>query len=210
MSSYKHLVHELTPTGNNPRNSEGAFLRAENGDILFAYSRYNGISDHDNASCDIALIRSSDEGEHWSYDGIIAYAKDFGVSNVMSVSSLIQNDSSLAFYFMIKENDGHSTIGRCISKDGVSFSPENAERCDFKAKDGYYVVNNDRISRLSDGRIIFPAAYYPSTDCDRAGKGTLLVSRDDGKTIEDGGFYLESEYGVNKLYVVQNNVRMPI
>lgn len=201
MSSYKHLVHELPPTKGNPRNSEGAFLRAKNGDILFAYSRYNGISDSDNASCDIALIRSSDEGEHWSYDGIIAYAKDFGVSNVMSVSSLIQNDSSLAFYFMIKENDGRSTIGRCISKDGVSFSPENAERCDFKAKDGYYVVNNDRISRLSDGRIIFPAAYYPSwIEWSGKAKGTLLVSHDDGKTIEDGGFYLESEYGVNKRY----------
>lgn len=200
MSSYKRLVHSLSPAPGNPRNSEGSFIRAKNGDILFAYSRYNGISDSDNASCDIALLRSSDEGEHWSYDGIIAYAKDFGVSNIMSVSALIQNDSSLAFYFMIKENDGRSTIGRCISKDGICFSSNDAERCIFKAKDGYYVTNNDRISRLSDGRIIFPAAYYPLRACDRAAKGTLLVSHDDGKTIEDGGFYLESNYTVNKRY----------
>lgn len=198
MSSYKHLVCELTPSEGNPRNSEGAFLRAKNGDILFAYSRYNSGSDHDNAECDIALLRSSDEGDHWRYDGIIAYASDFGVSNIMSVSSLIQTDSSLAFYFLIKENDGTSTVGRCISNDGVNFSSKYAERCTFNAKSGYYVVNNDRILRLSDGRIIFPASFYPDISCKAPAVATLLVSKDDGKTIEDGGFYLESAHTINK------------
>jgi len=199
----KRLVHEILPSAGNPRNSEGAFLRAKNGDILFAYSRYNGLSDHDNASCDIALLRSSDEGEHWTFDSIIAKAEDFGVSNIMSVSSLVQSDSSLAFYFLIKENDKTSTVGRCISKDGITFSSKDAERCNFIAQKGYYVINNDRISRLSDGRVIFPAAYYPSIDTGTAALGTLLVSHDDGKTIEDGGFYLESAYTINRFTGLQ-------
>ncbi len=194
----KRLVYEIRPEKGNPRNSEGAFIRAKNGDILFAYSRYTGTSDHDHATCDIALLRSSNEGETWDFDGIIAKASDFGVNNIMSVSSLVQNDSSLSFYFLIKENDGTSTIGRCISKDGIKFAPEDAERCNFLAKKGYYVVNNDRISRLSDGRIIFPASYYYLTDGGYPpAKATILVSYDDGKTIEDGGFYLESAHTIN-------------
>jgi len=197
MSSFKRLVHSLPPTPNNPRNSEGTFIRAKNGDILFAYSRYCGISDHDNATCDIALLRSSDEGENWVFDKIIAYAKDFNAQNLMSVSALIQNDTSLAFYFLIKENDKTGTVGRIVSKDGISFFSEDAERCDFRAKKGYYVINNDRISRLSDGKIIFPAAYYPTYECSVPAKATLLISNDDGKTIEDSGFYLESSYTVN-------------
>ena len=36
------LVCDIAPKENNPRNSEGSFLRAPNGDILFAYSQYSG------------------------------------------------------------------------------------------------------------------------------------------------------------------------
>lgn len=198
----KRLVYEITPSKGNPRNSEGSFLRAKNGDILFAYSRYNGSSDHDNASCDIALLRSTDEGEHWEFDRIIAYATDLDASNLMSVSAL-DDGTSLAFYFLIKEFDKTSTVGRCISRDGVNFFPEDAERCDFKARRGYYVINNDRISTLSDGRIIFPASYYPYRGCGLPALATLLVSRDNGKTVEDSGFYLESAYTVNHRHGLQ-------
>ena len=60
------LVCDLPPIGVNGRNSEGDFLRAPNGDILFAYSRYNTTDGGDHCPCDIALMRSSDEGETWS------------------------------------------------------------------------------------------------------------------------------------------------
>ena len=49
------IVHQIPPSENNPRNSEGAFIRAKNGDILFAYSRYKGDSVHDHAACDTIL-----------------------------------------------------------------------------------------------------------------------------------------------------------
>ena len=68
------LLHQLPPSENNPRNSEGAFLRGQKGEILFAYSRYTGESTHDHASCDIALITSYDEGKTWSEPGIIERA----------------------------------------------------------------------------------------------------------------------------------------
>ena len=90
------LVLNLLPAENNPRNSEGAFLRAANGDILFAYSRYHGNSYHDHATCDIALTISHDEGESWSDSRIIARAKEnFQTENIMSVSGIYQKDGGL-------------------------------------------------------------------------------------------------------------------
>ena len=55
------LVLDLGPSNGNPRNSEGAFIRKEDGTILFAYSRYSGRDWHDHQPSDIALVRSVDE-----------------------------------------------------------------------------------------------------------------------------------------------------
>ena len=123
----KRLVCDLPPKENNPRNSEGAFLRAPNGEILFAYSEYHGTSGHDHAACNIALIRSSDEGEHWSETSeIIAPASFFGTKNVMSVSALTLTDGALAFYFLVKENDCTS---RVISHIGFEITVESVIVC---------------------------------------------------------------------------------
>ncbi len=178
------LVCDLPPKENNPRNSEGAFLRAPNGEILFAYSEYVGTSGHDHAACNIALIRSSDEGEHWTETSeIIAPASFFGTKNVMSVSAVTQKDSSLAFYFLVKENDCTSTLARTVSHDGgKTFTPE---RIGFDAPPAYYIVNNDRIQRFADGRLVAPASYYPAYNHGfyNPSMTMLLVSDDDGASF---------------------------
>ena len=202
------LVHQLPPGENNPRNSEGAFIRNKQGDILFAYSYYNGESIHDNASCDIALIVSKDEGETWSAPRIIAYAKDFGTVNIMSVSALKQEDGSIGFYFLIKENDYSTTIGRAISEDGVNFS---VERCVDNFPKAFYVVNNDRLVRLKDGRIIAPAAHlsvvqnrlYSDLHWRFPSSTTCLVSEDDGKSFFKASFDLITTDKVNSDYGLQ-------
>lgn len=120
------LLHQLPPEENNPRNSEGAFIRGKNGEILFAYSRYTGDSCHDHAACDIALITSYDEGESWSEPRIIVNATFFNTQNVMSVSAIEQENGDIGFYFLIKENDFTTTLGRALSSNGIDFT---AERC---------------------------------------------------------------------------------
>ena len=155
----KRLVFHLPNSEQSGRNSEGSFLRAPNGDILFAYSHFStGLGDDDDP-CDIALIRSRDEGETWSAPEIIARASDFGVKNIMSVSGMTLKDGSLCFFFIVKEDsDGSSHLGRAVSQDGVHFTPMT---CSFKrVQRGYYVFNNDRFIRLSDGRIAAAAAKY--------------------------------------------------
>ncbi len=180
------LVHDIIPKPGNPRNSEGSFLRAPNGEILFAYSAYVGNDWNDHAACNIVLIRSSDEGETWSAEPqIIAPASFFGTANVMSVSGCPCKDGTLAFYFLIKENDGSTTLGRTLSKDGITFTPE---RTVWKAPTAYYVINNDRIERMADGRLIAPAASYSAYE-NKAGMRyspavtVLLVSEDDGASF---------------------------
>ena len=182
------IVHQLPPSYNNPRNSEGSFIRAKNGNILFAYSRYTGTSNHDHATCDVAMIRSSDEGESWSDLEIIATAAFFGTKNIMSVSAVEQLNGDVAFYFLIKENDFTTTIGRAVSSDGESFK---CERCTANFSPNYYVINNDRFVRLKSGRLIAPASFITAEENIRNTeqhehfpfRTTLLYSDDDGASF---------------------------
>ena len=59
------LVCDIAPKENSIRNSEGAFLKAPNGDILFAYSCFTDDA-WDHSPSNIKMTRSSDNGETWS------------------------------------------------------------------------------------------------------------------------------------------------
>ncbi len=172
----KHLVYNLPNSNESGRNSEGSFLRAPNGDILFAYSHYISDSSSDDAPCDIAMIRSVDEGESWSEPVTIARASDFGVTNIMSVSGMTLKDGSICFFFIVKEDaDGSSWLGRTISADGEHFA---TSRCGAKnVQRGYYVFNNDRFIRLSDGRIATTAAKYNCANTIEENRSCLWTER---------------------------------
>lgn len=189
------MVLNLGPVKGNPRNSEGSFIRMDDGTILFAYSRYSGKDWHDHQPCDIALCRSKDEGESWSEPEIIVPAEKLGTANIMSVSAIRQNDGRIGFYFLAKLFDDektlsglHSIIGRALTTDGVNFE---IERCGFNAPKGYYVFNNDRLIRLSDGRLVYPAALLKNGQC----SSTVFVSKDDGAsfTIHEIMLYMPAE-----------------
>lgn len=187
------VVHEVYPSSENGRNSEGCFFTGINGDILFAYSRYASGNTDDDAACNIALIRSTDNGKSWTDCEIIAHASDFGVKNIMCASALPLSDGRLCVYFLIKENDGTSSIGRTISSDGVKFVPERC-RCDFPK--AYYVIENDRFVRLSDGRVATVAARHLERDM---GEIMPFVSDDDGASFHHTGAFLKlsGTLGVN-------------
>jgi len=177
------LVLDYIPCKGNPRNSEGAFIRDKDGTILFAYSQYFGNDWHDHQPSNIALIRSHDEGETWSEPEIIATAAELHASNLMSVSAIYQADGRIGFYFLAKLfDDGtseglHSVLCRVLTADGIHFT---AERCGFQAPKGYYIFNNDRLVRLSDGRLVYPAGYM---DRPRHLLSTVFISQDDGDSF---------------------------
>ena len=176
-------VWDKRPGGDNPRNSEGDFIRLDDGRILFAYSCYHGSSHLDHSPCDIAVIYSADEGESWSEPRIIARAADYGVENIMSVSVLRQQDGSIGVYYLIKENSYDTTVGRALSRDGEHFV---TERCSIEDCRQYFVINNQRIHRLSNGDIVAPAAAHPRDEkgYERFSVCMCFVSKDDGKTFK--------------------------
>ena len=176
------LVWDIIPHPGNGRNSEGSFIRLQDDSIMFAYSRYTSNTAGDDDACDIAAIYSYDEGETWTEPKVIVKAEEFGVSNIMSVSCIYQNDGSIGVYFLIKEKDKTSNFGRAITRDGKTFI---AERCRHNGYPAFYVLNNDRIERFSDGRLILPAARHLLKEgvYEKAATSVLFASEDDGKTF---------------------------
>ena len=183
------VVHTLCRGDGVTRASEGAFLRLKDGRILFAYCRFSGAGPgYDDDACDIYCILSGDEGESWTESFPLVRASEFGVRNIMSVSLMRMQNGDLGVFFLIKENDGSSKVMLGRSRDeGKNFY--RYVPCTIKERRAYYVINNDRIERLADGRLIMPLAYHRSGFVDGKRPFTdwksiavILISDDDGES----------------------------
>lgn len=157
------IVHELVPGDKNPRNSEGSFLRLNDGRIIFAYSRYNGTSAGDHASCNICAVFSDDNGESFSSDYVtLADAANYGEENVMSVSLLRMSNGDAGLFYLLKHRGITSEV--ILKRSSDEFKTFYSETvCAPKGYPGYFVINNDRVAKLSDGRLIVPVAKHPSS-----------------------------------------------
>lgn len=169
---------------NNPRNGEGAFIRLNNGSIMFAYTEFIGDDWEDDANARIVSIVSYDDGETWS-DKRVLFTKPEGCKNIMSLSFLRMLNGDIGAFYIIKNPDGTDQIVLTRSADeGINWcDPVNCLDC-LDVPD-YYVINNDRVFRSKNGRIILPLArhtvltehkeFMPGVVC-------FVISDDDGKT----------------------------
>ena len=94
-------VWDRRPSADNPRNSEGDFIRLDDGRILYAYSCYHGNSHNDHAPCDVAASYSADEGETWS-EPTTLLEKDPEAQNIMSPSLIRLADGDLGMVYLRK------------------------------------------------------------------------------------------------------------
>jgi hypothetical protein len=150
------ITLRLNHEPNNPRNSEGAFVTLRDGRVLFVYTRYYGKSWADHATADIVGRYSAGGGRSWSKaDRIIV--KNEGRLNVMSVSLLRLQDGRIALFYLKKD-----AVDDC--RPYVRFSRDEGESWSKPVlcipERGYFVVNNDRVIQLRDGRILMPAAFH--------------------------------------------------
>ena len=167
----------------NPRNGEGSLLRLKDGRILYAYTQYYGDSWQDHATARVAACYSSDEGETW-YDGGILIEKDPDALNIMSVSLMRMQNGDLGLLYLRKSMKGDDLL--CMpylvrsADEGKTFG----EPVPCMTEDGYYVVNNDRLIRLKNGRLLIPAAYHGKSGNRGLLPGSLRVccSDDDGQS----------------------------
>ncbi len=185
-------VKELHPGPNNPRNSEGAFLRLDNNRLTFVFSRYEGFSAQDHAPCNLCAIYSDDNGEHWSSSPeVLVRASDYGEENVMSVSLARMENGDIGLFFLLKHlGTATQYLLRRYQGDFRTFLGET--KCFPNQYEGYFVVNNDRVLHRNNGTWMVSAAYHQSnlSATKENGYGYLdyrasvytFLSEDDGRT----------------------------
>ncbi len=173
------------PTLNgNPRNGEGAFMRLNNGSILFGFTEFLGNSWDDDADARIACIVSADEGETWS-DRKVLFEKPENAKNIMSLSFLRMNNGDIGAFYIVKNTDGTDKIVFTRSADEAQSWSKPVSCMDCLEVQDYFVLNNDRVLRLKSGRIIFAVARHTVlTECDdfMPGEICFFISDDDGAT----------------------------
>ena len=196
------IALELKPGPDNPRNSEGAFLPLKDGRIMFVYSRYYGSSSSDHATADLAARYSSDNGATWTdKDEIIV--KNHGGMNVMSVSLLRLQSGEIALFYLLKNStsDCRPVLRRSFD-EGKTWSEPTMCITD---EVGYYVLNNDRVIQLKDGRLLFAVSRHSFPDGKFDGKGvvTTYSSDDNGATWRRGKSMLKVVSPSGRQYAAQ-------
>lgn len=173
------VIPLLPPGPGNPRNTEGAFVTLRDGRILFAYSRFTGGGD-DNDAATIAGRFSSDGGRTWTETDTPIVARE-GDMNVMSVSMLRLKDGRIALFYVRKNSisDCRPYL-RYSSDEGKTWS----EPILCVPDQGYFVLNNDRAVQLRSGRIVLPVALHATVNGQFGSRGIAMtyLSDDSGKS----------------------------
>jgi sialidase-1 len=174
-------VLKLSPSENNPRNSEGDFINLKDGRILFVYSHYTAGSGSDHDPAFLAGRYSEDGGKTWTEQDEVIIANEGGM-NVMSVSLLRLQNNDIALFYLRKNSTEDCIPMMRISKDEAR-SWSEAIPC-ITDKEGYFVLNNDRVIQLEDGRLLMPVALHNTPDGEWKNQADLFsyYSDDNGKT----------------------------
>jgi len=153
----KNIVLRLEPGPDNPRNSEGDFITLKDGRILYIYSHYFGNSANDHAHAYLAGRYSSDKGKTWTKDDVKIIEQE-GTMNVMSVSLLRLQNGEIAFFYLRKNSTTDCIPMIRISND-EALTWSEPSRC-ITDKEGYFVLNNNRVIQLKNGRILLAVAMH--------------------------------------------------
>lgn len=185
------IILELSPDlkKGNPRNSEGAFLQLTNGEIIYLYSKFKGESSADYATSDLTLLRSTDGGNTFTEEQTVTTCEKESSVNVMSLSLLMMKNGDIGLFYLVRTTYTLLQMFLRRSSDG---GHTWSERVLCTPYEGFFVVNNDRVTRLSDGRIIIPAARHTTGWKERPDSGeeyfdsqsevVFFYSDDDGYT----------------------------
>lgn len=198
-------VLKLDAGPNNPRNSEGDFITLKDDRILFIYTHYTGTSNDDHASAYLAGRYSSDKGKTWTQEDEKIIDQE-GTMNVMSVSLLRLQNGDIALFYLRKNSTFDCIPMMRISKDEAKTWSEPTP-C-ITDKEGYFVLNNNRVIQLKNGRLILAVALHQSPgdeEFSNIGRLWSYYSDDNGKTwkasaeVANPGKIVTQEPGVIEL-----------
>ena len=182
----KKRVLRLEPGPGNPRNSEGDFITLKNGKILFIYTHYTGGSggDHDNAY--LAGRYSENKGKSWDSESHKIIEQE-GKMNVMSVSLLRLQNGEIALFYL-RKNSAEDCIPMIRFSNDEALTWSDPHPCITDRK-GYFVLNNDRVIQLRNGRLLFAVALHQEPGKPRMnniGRLFSYYSDDNGRTWKAG------------------------
>ncbi|MEX2233901.1 MAG: sialidase family protein [Cyclobacteriaceae bacterium] len=177
----KEVVLRLAPGPGNPRNSEGDFITLKDGRILFIYSHFSGASGSDFGNAYLASRYSTDNGNTWSSEDQLV-VKQEGDMNVMSVSLLRLKNGNIALFYARKNSEEDCIPMMRISTDEAK-TWSDPVTC-ITDRPGYYVLNNNRVVQLKNGRLLMPVAMHKALNGKWQNKGILYTyySDDNGVT----------------------------
>ncbi|MFA6240046.1 MAG: sialidase family protein, partial [Candidatus Hydrogenedentales bacterium] len=168
------------------RNSEGSVIELNDGRLYLLGTRFYG-GDADNAAANIVARISSDGGKVWS-DPVVVQ-ENVGAQNVMSASLQRltaertpdgkRGAGPIGFFYLVGNSDSDLKVYLRTSSDEAKTWSEPV--C-VTNRPGYHVMNNDRVVRLSRGRLLCPVAW--TADSTKVDHYTSLcfMSDDQGKT----------------------------
>ena len=190
------IVLELPPGPGNPRNSEGTFATLRDGRVLYAYTRFSteirdGIPD--SGAAEIVARFSADGGLTWTTNDTTVVANE-GAFNVCCPSLLRLQDGDLALFYLRKNSQRDCIpLMRRSADEGATWGAPTACIAD---EPGYYVLNNDRVIQLKDGRLLFAVSRLSAPDGSWDEKGTALsyFSDDGGATWRRGGAVAQEKF----------------
>ena len=171
-------------TAKNPRYSEGSVVVLTSGSLLYATTEFIGGA-ADAASARIIARESRDGGRTWGEARVLQ--ENVGKQNVMSVTlrrlKPYAVDGPLGLFYLVKNGSTDLKIHLRVSDDEArTFSQPVC----VTNRPGYHVMNNDRVTVLSTGRIVCPVAW--TNDVNRGGHfvSVCYFSDDRGKTWKKG------------------------
>ncbi len=188
-----HGIHRQTwlpPGPDNPRNSEGSFIKLKDGRLFFAYSKFMGSDGGDFGHAMIVGRYSSDDGYTWAAQDVPVVQKE-GAMNVMSVSLLRLKDGRIALFYARKNSESDLLFYVRFSSDETR-TWSGPTLC--TPGSGYFVMNNDRAIQLRTGRILLPVSLHTSQDGKFSPTGTAMtyLSDDGGVTWRRSATVLKS------------------
>lgn len=152
----QHIIHQgfiEDHSADELRSGEGSMVQLADGSLCLIYTEFEGPGDAARA----ALVKrlSTDGGITWSDAEVVVPLPENGL-NVMSVSLLNLPDGRIACVFLNKRAQDNCRPNIMFSSDkaGTWTGPKPVTK-----RPGYYIVNNDRLVQLSDGRLLAPCAW---------------------------------------------------
>ena len=178
-----YLVFEATEA--NPRYTEGSIVELADGTLLFAVTEFEG-SGSDFAKARIIGRETRDGGRTWSEPRVLQ--ENIGDMNVMSVTLRRLGppnrwDTPIGMFYLVKNSKQSLDVFLRVSEDQAKTFGQPIKLND---RSGYHVMNNDRVLRLSNGRLLAPVAYTDDVEQSNHFVSFCLLSDDQGKTWRRG------------------------